>query len=240
MDRQSHAALEPKHRELKAVKIERLLDLPTDWPRPLRLLDVGAGSGVIARHFASSGEDEYIVDAVDLRDSRVVKDGYRFQLVNGTELPFEDGAFDVVVSNHVVEHVGDRGDQLRHLEEIRRVLRPQGRAYVAVPNRWMIVEPHYRLAFLSWLPHGCRSAYLRLRRRGHEYDCEPFELDELESSLAQAGLAFENLCIPSVREMFKLEPPQGLLPRLAFSLPDHWLWRLRRIVPTLIYKVTRQ
>ena len=37
---------------------------------------------------------------------------------------------------------------MKHLREIRRVLRRDGLAYLAVPNRWALVEPHYRLALL--------------------------------------------------------------------------------------------
>src|SRR3546814_9833619 len=68
-------------------------------------------------------------------------------------LPFADDSFDVVLSNHVIEHVGEQPEQLAHLSELRRVLTPGGIGYLAVPNRWMLVEPHYRLAFLSWWPH---------------------------------------------------------------------------------------
>jgi hypothetical protein len=53
--------------------------------------------------------------------------------------------------------VGDLVDQRHHLSEVRRVMNPTGIGYIAVPNRWMLVEPHYRLAFLSWLPLAWRT-----------------------------------------------------------------------------------
>src|SRR3546814_18660903 len=98
-------------------------------------------------------------------------------------LPFADDSFDVVLSNHVIEHVGEQPEQLAHLSELRRVLTPGGIGYLAVPNRWMLVEPHYRLAFLSWWPHAWRSPYLRLMRKGKFYDCEPLQLGQLETML---------------------------------------------------------
>ncbi len=45
---------------------------------------------------------------------------------------FEDGAFDLVVMRHVLEHVPDLAGFLR---EIRRISRPGCRLYVKVPNR---------------------------------------------------------------------------------------------------------
>ena len=37
-------------------------------------------------------------------------------------------------------------------------------------NRWAVMEPHYRLPFLSWLPRGVAHTYLRLTRRGTSYE----------------------------------------------------------------------
>jgi SAM-dependent methyltransferase len=65
------------------------------------------------------------------------------------ELPFADGAFDVVFSNAVIEHVGGRKAQRRFVAEALRVAR---RAFVATPNRWFPVEVHTRLPLVHWLP----------------------------------------------------------------------------------------
>src|SRR5579885_2212514 len=190
--RQPHAVLDVESRRLKAIKIERLLGLRAP-SRPLRLLEVGTGSGGIAHYFATHAELRIEVDAVDVVDNRLERDGFRFALVTDVALPFADGAFDIVITNHVIEHVGDRDAQLRHLREVKRVLRSDGVGYLAVPNRWQLVEPHYRLAFLSWLPRRLRSPYLRAMRKGEFYDCEPFAMRELERVLDTAGLRHRNL-----------------------------------------------
>src|SRR5690606_9235376 len=123
----------------------------------------------------------------DVRDVRIAKEGYEFSLVSGTTLLFDDLKFDVVISNHVIEHVGTQVDQKHHLKEIYRVLKNDGIAYLAVPNRWMLIEPHYKLAFLSWLPHFLRTDYLRLMGKGEFFDCEPLELKQSELLFKEAG-----------------------------------------------------
>lgn len=50
--------------------------------------------------------------------------------VDMLRMPFEDAAFDVVIANHVLEHVDD--DRLA-LSEVRRVLRPGGVAILQTP-----------------------------------------------------------------------------------------------------------
>ncbi len=77
---------------------------------------------------------------------------------DGCCLPFRDGAFDVVFSNSVIEHVGDAARQRQFASEIARV----GRAYwVQTPNRWFPVEQHLLTPFLHWLPEGWQRALAR-------------------------------------------------------------------------------
>jgi uncharacterized protein (TIRG00374 family) len=71
------------------------------------------------------------------------------KLRRGEPLPFEDGEFDVVFCNAVIEHVGDRTAQHRFLEEVLRVGR---RAFVTTPNRWYPIDLHTVTPLLHWLP----------------------------------------------------------------------------------------
>lgn len=231
-----HAVLDLPSRRYKGLKIERLLGL-AQRPQPLRLLEIGTGSGGIAHYFATHPELRCEVTAVDVADQRQVRDGYRFVQVSDTHLPFDDAAFDVVFSNHVIEHVGLRDAQLHHLHELRRVLARAGVGYLAVPNRWMLVEPHYRLAFLSWLPRSLRTPYLKLLRRGQHYDCEPLSLTQLDVLLAEAGFASKHLEFEALREMLDIEGTRSLPARLLARLPDGALAPLRGIIPTLICRI---
>lgn len=233
-----HAVLDLPSRRWKGEKILRLLRLA---PRaaPWRVLEIGTGSGGIARYLGTHSDVRCVVTSVDVVDLREVHDGFEFQLVAGTALPFEDGEFDVVISNHVIEHVGAHAEQLAHLRECRRVLAPTGVGYLAVPNRWMLVEPHYRLAFLSWWPRRWRSAYLRLMRRGSFYDCEPLTLRELQALFAGAHLHSENITLAALHETISIETPRSLAIRLAGRLPDWILRHMLRCMPTLICRFFR-
>lgn len=236
--RQPHATLDLSSRNKKAVKIEQLLDLHTR-SAPIRLLEIGTGSGGIAHYFATHESLNCLVDAIDTVDQRQIPDGYSFTQVSDTALPFKDGSFDVVLSNHVIEHVGDRQAQLKHLHEMRRVMRSDGIGYIAVPNRWMLVEPHYGLIFLSWLPHGWRSTYLRVMRGAKYYDCEPLKLSELDSLLEQAQLKYEHLEVEAFRKMMAIEGTGSTLTRILKKIPDRLLALLRPVFPTLICKLSR-
>ena len=68
---------------------------------------------------------------------------------SGTDLPFEDDAFDVAFSNAVVEHVGGRDEQRRFVAELCRVA---PRVFLSTPNRWFPLETHTLVPFVHWLP----------------------------------------------------------------------------------------
>ena len=72
----------------------------------------------------------------------------------------------MVVCAHVYEHVPDAR---RLMAEIWRLLRPGGVCYFAAGNRLSIMEPHYRLPFLSWLPPSAADRYLRVTGKGNSY-----------------------------------------------------------------------
>lgn len=100
-----------------------------------RALDVATGAGHTAFRLAEEGLD---VVGLDLTDSmrapfeRIAREkglrNARFQLGDVENLPFEDGAFDVVTSRRAPHHFRDIR---RAMREMARVLRPGGRLGIA-------------------------------------------------------------------------------------------------------------
>ena len=230
VEREGHASVDRRSREEKSRKIQAILEAEREL-RGVVLLEVGVGSGIIAARLAEAVGPTGGVWGVDVRDTRVVTDGFRFGLVEATKLEFADRFFDVVVSNHVLEHVGGRSQQVAHLREIARVLKDDGVAYLATPNRWTLVEPHYHLPLLSWLPARARGPYVRLARRGRDYDCDPRSRAELVELCALAGLDVADRTLEAVRLTAEIEHPPAPV-RLLAGADERVLRLLMPVVPS--------
>ena len=131
--------------------------------RATTVADLGTGTGIVKRELEREF-GKYIV-GFEL-SGPTMKGSEGMVRADILHLPAADAAFDFVMLNHVYEHVPDPA---RLFEETFRILRPGGRAYVTAGNRFALVEPHYRLPLLSWMPAGAADVYLRLTGRGLRY-----------------------------------------------------------------------
>jgi SAM-dependent methyltransferase len=104
-----------------------------------RVLDLACGTGTLALAAARSVPGLRVVgvdgDPAILERARA-KAGRDVTFDEGlsTELPYEDGSFDVVLSTLFLHHLTDRA-KLRSAEEVRRVLRPSGRLVIGDVGR---------------------------------------------------------------------------------------------------------
>jgi demethylmenaquinone methyltransferase/2-methoxy-6-polyprenyl-1,4-benzoquinol methylase len=152
--------------------LNRLLSLGTDlsWRRRAleiarlgdgaRALDVGTGTGDFALALLARSPRSATVTGVDIstgmlkvaaQRSTKARLGPRYErLVASVEtLPFADGVFDVAVAGFVIRNVGDIP---RGLREMRRVLRPGGRAVILdlhTPRNPMVRRLHRSYSFIS-------------------------------------------------------------------------------------------
>ena len=86
---------------------------------------------------------------------------------SGLDLPFKDRSVDIIICNQIYEHVPD---PYRMLDEIKRILKTGGFCFFGAGNRLKIIEGHYFLPFLSWLPKPLADMYLRMAGKGQSYE----------------------------------------------------------------------
>lgn len=102
--------------------------------RGCRVLDAGCGVGWGSALLVEAEASEVV--GVDL-DPKTVEDARRrvpaatFLVGDLMDLPFDDDSFDVVVCFEAIEHTGDTD---RTLDQLARVLRPNGLLFVSSPN----------------------------------------------------------------------------------------------------------
>lgn len=144
----------------------------TDHPKMpgATALDLGCSVGGMVRRLGQAG---YSVAGVDVDVQRLAIANHflaeepplsaRASLfaAEGEHLPFTASMFDLVVCVEVLEHV----TQPRAvLQEIYRVLRPGGWAFVTTPNRFALgKEPHVGLRGVGFLPRSLMDPYVRMR-----------------------------------------------------------------------------
>lgn len=174
-------------------------------PGGANVLDAGCGFGGASIAFALAGGR---VDAVDVdpdfvraAHARATGDhgcaGVRFHQASVMDLPFGEGAFDIVVCADVLEHVPS---QERTAAELARVLRPGGVAYVSFPNRLsphnLVRDPHYHLPCVSVLPRRLARVCVRVVRPS----ADAYHVWDLPvASRVEAGLARHGLPVLSTR-----------------------------------------
>lgn len=110
-----------------------------------RLLDVGCGTGALLHVAAARGLDVVGVDIspVALEQARTRYDlTGRLLLGSGEDIPCTDASFDYVVNLGSLEHFLDPA---RAVQEMARVLKPQGKAALLVPN-----SHHVRAIYNVW------------------------------------------------------------------------------------------
>jgi ubiquinone/menaquinone biosynthesis C-methylase UbiE len=145
-----------------AVFMERLHPGPRET-----VLDIGATGDQtysVSNYFEALYPFKANIIATGIDDASFLETlypGIRFVRANALDLPFEDGAFDLVHSSAVLEHVGSFENQARMLAECLRVAR-RG-ICVTTPNRWFPIEVHTQLPIVHWFPPPmCRAIFRQL------------------------------------------------------------------------------
>lgn len=160
-----------------------LLDLDTHS----KVLDIGCSWGAICVALARRCGEVYAVDSIieSLRflQVRARQESLsnlhlaRIEPLDFGKLPFSDSYFDAVLLNGVLEWIGSARvalsvEDVRRLalEEIKRILKPNGRLYIGIENRYSLLYmlgaiDHHGLPFTSLLPRYCSDWLMRLTKK---------------------------------------------------------------------------
>jgi SAM-dependent methyltransferase len=227
--------LDEEKRRRKATKLICVLlhYLGRDDLDGLSVADIGCSAGFIADELAERRAPHVIGVDIDVPGLRAAHDRFGsrvgFVCADGERLPFADGSIDVLVFNHIYEHALDPEAVVA---ELHRVLSPHGAAYLGLGNVYGIVEPHYGLPFLSYLPYGLADRYVRLAGHADRYH---------ERFRSRAGLKrlFDGFTLWDYTYSVLAEPSRftvaGDVPAHAAVLPLGVLRALRPIIPTFLW-----
>lgn len=130
------------------------------------MLEIGSGRGQLANFLQDRG---YQITGSEVHDGYIdyARTTYGIELVKltGTALPFADNSFKVVISFDVFEHIPDSDT---HLQEVHRVLAPDGVYLMGVPNKvvslpFSVIAKRSLSAYRRY--HPSLHTYWGLRRR---------------------------------------------------------------------------
>ncbi|MBO0930488.1 class I SAM-dependent methyltransferase [Fibrella aquatilis] len=132
---------------IRGQLIQRLTKQYAAKNQPLRILNVGVATGRTTELLSALGE----VTSVEYESSccTFLREELAMEVTEGsvTDLPYQDGSYDVVCAFDVIEHVEDHQTAVA---ELQRVCNPNGLVFVTVPAHMLlwshhdIVNQHFR------------------------------------------------------------------------------------------------
>ncbi len=229
--------LDERSRRAKAAKMVAVIEhfRGVEGLDVLVVADVGCSGGIVADELHRRGADVIGVD-IDVPGLATARGRFagsaQFLCGDSLRMPLADRSVDVLICNHVYEHVVDP-QQL--FAELRRVVKPDGLLYLGLGNRLGIIEPHYRLPFLSWLPRQLAHRYVRASGRADNYH-EAFSTRRGLRKLC-AGLHVWDYTFAVLTDARTFQAGD-VVPAIVDRVPQPLLRALTPLIPTYIWVAT--
>jgi SAM-dependent methyltransferase len=194
-----------------------------------KVLDYGAGRNYYAQDFDPENHSFFINDLRDLRYNGAEVTAvdaspavlthptshHQHHIVPGERLPFDDEAFDLIVSDFVFEHL-EAPERLA--KELQRVLKPGGWLLARTPNRF-----GYVAIITSLIPnrlHAAALSYIQPLRK----DVDVFPTHYRINTLGKVRSFFDQCTVSAVSRHWE---PQYFFGR-------KWLYRINTLVHALL------
>tara|TARA_R110000868_G_scaffold400291_2_gene674577 strand:+ start:200 stop:745 length:546 start_codon:yes stop_codon:yes gene_type:complete len=165
-----------------AFRILEKFDIEFDKPlEDVRILDFGCGFGRYLKAFNEIFKKENLYGTEINNENIIQVRQLGFQCFSldpeNAILPFENYFFDVVFSSNVIEHIPNH-HYIKYLDEVKRVLKPQGKFVVGTPNypikRFFDFEKAFRTKLYKYYffddPTHCNK--LSFNRLQNDLECE--------------------------------------------------------------------
>lgn len=138
-----------KFRTKRLKKFEKLFFKNFNPEKSIQILDVG-GTAYFWKDSRLPSIPGVRITLLNLHQEKSTHPHITSAIGDATSMKeFQDGSFDLVFSNSVIEHLYTFDNQIKMADEIRRV----GRKYfVQTPNKYFPVEAHYALPFAQYFP----------------------------------------------------------------------------------------
>ena len=183
---------------------DNLLTLPEN----AKILELGCGPGYLWKENLSRIPAGWSITLSDLssgmldaawRNLVVAGRAFQFKEIDAQSIPFEDETFDAVIANHMLYHVPDRP---KAIAEIKRVLKPGGRAFAAT-----VGETHMK-EMMEW--------YARVHvNKVWESFANPFTL---ENGLEQLKPYFPNVTLSRYEDGLEITEPEPIMAYIRSSI----------------------
>lgn len=116
---------------VRKYTLRKKYQLITKYIRKGKILDIGCATGEFLNVFKNNKWDVYGVEPNENARKLAVKN-HNLEIGSEAELnELKPGSFDVITMWHVLEHVTSLNERIK---EIKRLLKPHGLVFVAVPN----------------------------------------------------------------------------------------------------------
>jgi len=227
-----------ENRKIKARKIFSVIEDFIGDPEAVkraRCLDLGSSEGHISNFMAQYFGKVIGVDtdqpAIETAAGRSKEDKAVFVCGSGLDAPFRDHSFDVVICNQIYEHVPDPD---KMMEQIGRILKKDGICFFGAGNRFKIMEGHYFLPFLSWLPKPLADRYLRIAGKGTSYEERHFSYYGIRKLVRNFKVSDYTLRIVREPDKFSFVDAPKMMKWIS-RLPAWLLTLLLPLAPNYMY-----